>query len=217
MVFNIIGIFIVLFIVVMTIVGYLSGIKARDANRMIDKRTNRRSSVSVTPETRRTWPTFVDVRSRLLVVVARSRPAAYFVSILARATSAQETSSCIACHSDLERPSVGSGQIVRARHSQIKRPLVQRLSRRKSGKSDKDGAKDKNYGYVGKPTAQQIPAFCGKCHSDADLMKKFNPSLRVDQVQEYATSVHGNKLSGRRSEGCHLYQLPRGPRHPGAG
>jgi hypothetical protein len=40
-------------------------------------------------------------------------------------------------------------------------------------------------GYTGKPNPQQIPAFCGKCHSDANLMKKFDPALRVDQVQEY--------------------------------
>jgi hypothetical protein len=59
---------------------------------------------------------------------------------------------------------------------------------------DKKAAKDPMKGYIGKPTPAQIPAFCGKCHSDAALMKKFNPSLRVDQVQEYYTSVHGQRL-----------------------
>lgn len=55
-------------------------------------------------------------------------------------------------------------------------------------------AKNSSKGYIGKPTVAQIPAFCGKCHSDPGLMKKFNPSLRVDQVQEYETSVHGKLL-----------------------
>ena len=48
--------------------------------------------------------------------------------------------------------------------------------------------------FIGKPTHQAIPTLCGKCHSDADYMKRFNPTLRVDQVQEYFTSVHGKLL-----------------------
>jgi cytochrome c553 len=48
--------------------------------------------------------------------------------------------------------------------------------------------------FIGKPTHQAIPTLCGKCHSDAEYMKKFNPTLRVDQVQEYFTSVHGKLL-----------------------
>lgn len=65
-----------------------------------------------------------------------------------------------------------------------------------STQTDKVAAKAASRGYIGKPTPMQIPAFCGKCHSDAALMKKFNPSLRVDQVQEYDTSVHGRRLKG---------------------
>ena len=61
-------------------------------------------------------------------------------------------------------------------------------------KDDKAAAKSPMTGYSGKPNPSQIPAFCGKCHSDANLMKRFNPSLRVDQVQEYFTSVHGQRL-----------------------
>jgi hypothetical protein len=49
-------------------------------------------------------------------------------------------------------------------------------------------------GYIGKPARQQIPTVCGRCHSDARFMKQYNPSLRVDQVAEYATSVHGRRL-----------------------
>ena len=61
---------------------------------------------------------------------------------------------------------------------------------------DKGAAKDLRKGFIGKPRTQDIPAFCGKCHSDANLMKKFNPSLRVDQEHEYATSMHGLLLMG---------------------
>jgi predicted CXXCH cytochrome family protein len=62
--------------------------------------------------------------------------------------------------------------------------------------ADKSAAKSSLTGYTGKPAPGQIPAFCGKCHSDANLMKRFDPSLRVDQVQEYFTSIHGKRLQG---------------------
>jgi nitrate/TMAO reductase-like tetraheme cytochrome c subunit len=49
-------------------------------------------------------------------------------------------------------------------------------------------------GFIGKPKHAQIPQLCGRCHSDAQFMKRYNPALRVDQVAEYATSVHGRRL-----------------------
>lgn len=55
-------------------------------------------------------------------------------------------------------------------------------------------AMDPAKGYIGKPGHQQIVQVCGRCHADARFMKQYNPSLRVDQVAEYATSVHGRRL-----------------------
>ncbi len=55
-------------------------------------------------------------------------------------------------------------------------------------------AMDPAKGYIGKPKRQQIPQLCGRCHSDGQFMKQFNPALRVDQVAEYTTSVHGRRL-----------------------
>jgi hypothetical protein len=52
-------------------------------------------------------------------------------------------------------------------------------------------------GYIGKPARAQVEQVCGRCHSDARFMKRYNPSLRVDQVAEYATSVHGRRLHER--------------------
>ena len=34
---------------------------------------------------------------------------------------------------------------------------------------------------------------CTKCHADASFMKTYNPSLPIDQLQKYRTSVHGMK------------------------
>jgi predicted CXXCH cytochrome family protein len=61
---------------------------------------------------------------------------------------------------------------------------------RQAGMESMDPAK----GFVGKPGRQQVIQLCGRCHSDARFMKQYNPQLRIDQVSEYATSVHGRRL-----------------------
>lgn len=48
--------------------------------------------------------------------------------------------------------------------------------------------------YRGVPERTEIPDFCGRCHSSAQVMKRFNPAARVDQVTEYWTSRHGQRL-----------------------
>ncbi len=59
---------------------------------------------------------------------------------------------------------------------------------------DPQGSMSPAKGFIGKPKHQTIPQLCGKCHSNATYMKRFNPTIRVDQVQEYFTSVHGKRL-----------------------
>lgn len=161
---------------------------------MFDKRIDRRSLVAVTPAHRLSHLGRFRRRTITLFAVLAVSAGAYFVTFSLR-TSAQETSSCVICHSALEPR---FSEPVKLFDSDIHRSKGLSCSDCHGGNpkaADKEGAKDKNYGFVGKPTAQQIPAFCGKCHSDANLMKKFNPSLRVDQIQEYSTSVHGKKLA----------------------
>jgi hypothetical protein len=60
---------------------------------------------------------------------------------------------------------------------------------------DQELAHDRKKGFIGKPAPRDIPGICAKCHSDAAAMKRFNPSLRVDQFAEYRTSAHGKKLA----------------------
>lgn len=59
---------------------------------------------------------------------------------------------------------------------------------------------DRKKGYIGKPTRAQVVEVCGRCHSDANFMRRYNPSLRVDQVSEYYTSVHGRRLRELKDE-----------------
>jgi predicted CXXCH cytochrome family protein len=62
--------------------------------------------------------------------------------------------------------------------------------------SDKAQAHDAAKGYKGKPSGAQIITTCARCHSDAELMRRFAPKQRVDQAAEYATSNHGKRLAG---------------------
>lgn len=72
-------------------------------------------------------------------------------------------------------------------------------------------------GFLGKPTHQRTPALCGRCHSDAALMRQYDPALRVDQVSEYATSVHGQRLARENDQrvavctSCHPAHQVRPP------
>jgi predicted CXXCH cytochrome family protein len=58
---------------------------------------------------------------------------------------------------------------------------------------DESGS-DPHAGFGGSPERREIPTLCGNCHSDAEFMRQFNPSIRVDQVAEYLTSGHGQRL-----------------------
>jgi hypothetical protein len=55
-------------------------------------------------------------------------------------------------------------------------------------------AMDPAKGFIGVPSRKEIPLVCSRCHSDADFMRRYNPSMRVDQLAEYRTSFHGHRL-----------------------
>jgi len=61
--------------------------------------------------------------------------------------------------------------------------------------TDQEVAHDRRKGFRGRIAPRDIPEICGSCHADASRMKQFNPSLRVDQLAEYRTSVHGTRLA----------------------
>ncbi|MEE9117162.1 MAG: cytochrome c3 family protein [Calditrichia bacterium] len=61
-------------------------------------------------------------------------------------------------------------------------------------KDDMDDAMDPEAGYTGVPSKKDIPQFCGRCHSDINIMREYQPRIPVDQVYQYYTSIHGQKL-----------------------
>jgi predicted CXXCH cytochrome family protein len=127
----------------------------------------------------------------------RMRPALAGMVLLALFTiaSAQKKSSCIDCHIKLDDPRLSAP--AKLFENDVHRGRGLSCNDCHGGDPNADSseaAKDPRKGYLGKPRTVDIPAYCGKCHSDANLMKRFNPSLRVDQEREYYTSVHGQLL-----------------------
>ena len=59
------------------------------------------------------------------------------------------------------------------------------------------GELDPGTGFLSVPDRTEVPGLCGRCHSDAAFMRNYDPSMRVDQVTEYYTSVHGRLLRDR--------------------
>jgi predicted CXXCH cytochrome family protein len=62
---------------------------------------------------------------------------------------------------------------------------------------DMDAVRD-GKGYRGVPSHLEVPQFCARCHSDAAYMHEHNPSLPVDQLEKYKTSIHGKRLFGEQ-------------------
>jgi predicted CXXCH cytochrome family protein len=126
---------------------------------------------------------------------AKGGAAVVLLLLLSAAVCAQKKSSCIECHSRLEDARLSAPAKLFDNDIHHARGLSCNDCHGGDPNDDtKEGAKDLRKGYLGKPKTLDIPAYCGKCHSDANLMKRFNPSLRVDQEREYYTSVHGKLL-----------------------
>lgn len=118
------------------------------------------------------------------------------VVALARAASAQAArqETCVACHLavDDERLSGPAQRYGGDIHAAKGLGCV--ACHGGDGATDGMDAMDPAKGFTGKPDRASIPGFCGRCHANAEYMKRYNPALRVDQLAEYATSVHGQRL-----------------------
>jgi hypothetical protein len=122
---------------------------------------------------------------------------ALFTSLFPGAAQAQETTTdnCLSCHSALDDQRLSAP--VRAFEDDVHAASGLGCVSCHGGDPTAAGfdGMDPAIGFVGRPTRRQLAGFCGRCHSDASYMRQYNPSLRVDQVAEYVTSVHGTRLS----------------------
>lgn len=55
-------------------------------------------------------------------------------------------------------------------------------------------AMDPDKGFRGKPAPLQVPELCGGCHQNASFIKQFAPNLPTDQLSQYWTSMHGQRI-----------------------
>jgi hypothetical protein len=103
---------------------------------------------------------------------------------------AQAQNTCLDCHGALDPPlQVTEQQFASDIHSQ-KGLTCAGCHGGDPTKADME-AMSKAAGFRGKVERKDVPELCGRCHSDAAFMRKYNPSLRTDQLSQYKTSVHG--------------------------
>ncbi len=60
--------------------------------------------------------------------------------------------------------------------------------------ADQEESMNPKKGFIGVPSRLETPKMCGKCHSNIDFMRNYQPRIATDQVQQYYTSIHGKKL-----------------------
>ena len=144
-----------------------------------------------------------------------------FLAASVTSVSAQQKNSCIECHARLDDPRISAPAKLFDNDIHKARGLMCNDCHGGDPTAyTAAGAHDVRKGYLGKPKTLDIPAYCGKCHSDANLMKRFNPSLRVDQEREYYTSVHGRLLKEKGETrvatciSCHSVHGIRAPSDP---
>jgi predicted CXXCH cytochrome family protein len=108
--------------------------------------------------------------------------------------SAQKKDSCIECHSGMEGALSEPVQLMKGDLHGARGLSCADCHRGDASQDDMSAAMDRRKGFIGKPKPADVPAFCGRCHSNADFMKTYNPGIRIDQEREYSTSVHGKLL-----------------------
>lgn len=103
-----------------------------------------------------------------------------------------QNNSCITCHKELEDELLKPVEVFEQDiHKQIGLGC-QDCHGGNPSEEDIDLAKDKT--FKGTPEKDHIPELCASCHSNGKYMRRFNPSLRVDQLELYWTSEHGQLL-----------------------
>ena len=104
--------------------------------------------------------------------------------------------SCVECHAELEgnlkAPALAFANDIH-RHAGLSCADCHGGDR---NTDDPEASMNRARGFLGKIARQAVPKFCARCHSDANLMHRFKPQQRVDQLTQYLTSVHGKRLAG---------------------
>jgi predicted CXXCH cytochrome family protein len=118
-----------------------------------------------------------------------------FMLLVACAADAQTKNSCLECHAGMDAPlGVSSPDFLGSIHAQ-KGITCTSCHGGDASSDDYLVSMGTKAGYRGHIDRKQIPALCGNCHSDAAYMRGYDPSLRTDQLSQYATSIHGKLIA----------------------
>ncbi|MGB8032034.1 MAG: cytochrome c3 family protein [Terracidiphilus sp.] len=142
-----------------------------------------------------------------------------FLALAACLGYSQAVNSCLDCHSALPAPlGVTQEQFSQDIHAQKGLTCVS-CHGGDATSYDPNQAMSRKAGFKGKIDRRQIPELCGSCHSNPNLMRQYDPSLRTDQLAEYHTSVHGKRLAAGDTKvavciDCHSVHDIRPPSDP---
>jgi hypothetical protein len=129
-----------------------------------------------------------------MVVLRIASALVLLAATLGRAAADEPPDTCVACHSALAEP---LNLPVAGMQGDVHREKgLSCVDCHGGDATEMDPAASMlpEKGFRGKPTHEDIPALCGRCHSDPAYMRRFNPRLPTDQLQQYWTSVHGQRL-----------------------
>ncbi|MFI5398573.1 MAG: cytochrome c3 family protein [Candidatus Binatia bacterium] len=121
---------------------------------------------------------------------------ALVVLMVARSRAADEPaeSTCVKCHLLLPDNFKAPAEVFKDDiHNQSRLGCVGCHGGDPKGEQPQD-AMDPAKGFRGAPKAPQIPDLCGGCHQNAAFVKQFAPNLPTDQLAQYWTSVHGQRI-----------------------
>lgn len=107
-------------------------------------------------------------------------------------------SSCITCHQELDEELTGAFQDdihaireVSCQGCHGGNPLLKG-----------EEAMSRAEGFIGVPRRPgDVADYCGRCHSDADYMRKFDPGVPTDQAEKFKLSGHGRALGRNPKDG----------------
>jgi hypothetical protein len=122
--------------------------------------------------------------------------AALAIVVLAPASARPQTkNSCLECHSALGEPlHIDPNQFAQDIHAQ-KGLGCTGCHGGDATSDDPARAMSRAARFRGAIPRAQIPELCGNCHANAAYIRGFNPSLRTDQLSQYKTSIHGQRLA----------------------
>ncbi len=133
-----------------------------------------------------------------MIALAAAAAAVAFPSLSQEAVPAAATS-CLACHGDADMFEADHLEILERFDHDVHGAVGLSCHDCHGGNPSLDAAEDldlaKDESFVGAPAHGDVPGFCGRCHSDPEYMRRFNPEARIDQEREYWTSQHGKALA----------------------